>query len=72
MREVPRIVPPRGRMPGGALQRQLERVVAKHPRPAVAEAEDAVLVGCEPAADDCANDRVQPGAVASAGEQSDP
>ena len=41
VREVPRIVPPRGEDAGGALQRQLDRVVREHARPAVAKAEEA-------------------------------
>ena len=44
VRDVPRIVPPRGRMPAVLVVRQLDRVVGQHARPAVAEADDRVAL----------------------------
>ena len=57
--------------PGRALERELHRLVAQDARPAVAEAEERVSAFGEAAADDRADHAVQPGAVASAGEQRD-
>ena len=57
---------------GGALQRQLDRVVGEHAGPAVAEAEELVSAFGEAASHDGADHRVQARAVAAAGQQPDP
>ena len=71
VRDEPRIVPPRGRMPRtcGDVERHgeaLERAL-----PAVAEADELVAVLGHALADDRADDRVETGAVAATGEHSD-
>ncbi len=71
MREVPRIVPPRGRIPAVLCSVELDRVVLEHARPAVAKADEAVLVFAQAAAHHGADHRVQAGAVPAAGEQAD-
>src|SRR6185312_6008238 len=53
-----------------AVERQLEGIVGEHAGPAVAVAEEAVTFG-EPGPHGAADDGVQPGAVAAAGEHPD-
>ena len=53
----------------GALQVELDRLILQHPRPAVAEAEEAVLAARKAAAHGGADHGVQPGAIPAAGEQ---
>ena len=55
--------------PGGGLERQLDRVVFEHARPAVAKAQERVASRRRAAAHDGTDDRVEPGAVAASGEQ---
>ena len=70
VREVPRIVPPRGSRPGDlAAAERLEDPVDE-PAPALAHADDLVPARERPPRDR-PDDRVQPGAVAAAGEDSD-
>ena len=70
VREVPRIVPPRGSRPGDlAAAERLEDPVDE-PAPALADADHLVPARERPPRDG-ADDRVQPGAVAAAGEDSD-
>ena len=72
VREEPRIVPPRGRMPRtGSTSSGPASPVERAP-PAVAEADELVPVGRDALAHDRPDDRVQPGAVAAAGEHADP
>ena len=54
--------------PARRLDRQLLVVALERPAPAVAKADDLVAVDVDPLADDRADDRVQPGAVAAACE----
>ena len=56
---------------GRARARQLERFVVFQPTPAVAEAEEVVILG-QPASDDSANHGVQPGAVSPTGQHAHP
>ena len=65
------IVPPRGRIPEISLQAERLEQLLDHPAPAFADADD--LVAARPGAPrDRADDRVQAGAVAAAGQDSDP
>ena len=64
--------PAAGQDPARGLDRQLVVVVLERPAPAVAEADDGVPVVVDALADDGADDRVEPRAVAAAGEDSDP
>ncbi len=57
---------------GGALARQLDRVALEHARPAAAKADELVPALRQSPPHDRADDRVQPGTVASSGEQPDP
>ena len=72
MRELPRIVPPRGRIP------RIDSIVSsscdvlEHAAPAVAKADQLIAVLVDSLAHDRADDRVEPGTVASAGEHADP
>jgi hypothetical protein len=54
------------------LDRELDVAVLERPSPAVAEADDGVAVHVDPLADHGADDRVQPRAVATAGEHANP
>ena len=54
--------------PARALERQVDRLVLEHAGPAVAEADELVAVGVDALADDGADDRIEAGAVAAAGE----
>ena len=56
---------------GGAGEGELVTVVAEHPGPAVAKAEEAVLRRVQAGAHDGADHGVEAGAVASAGEEAD-
>ena len=58
-------------MPARALERQLDAVAVEHAGPAVAEADELVAVGVDALADDAADDRVEAGAVAAAGQHAD-
>ena len=58
--------------PARVLVGQLDRVAGQHAGPAVAEAEELVAVHLDPLAHDRADDRVESGAVAAAGEDTDP
>ena len=68
VREVPRIVPPRGRMPGGGLDRQLLEGVLERAAPAVAKAHDRVPVAVDALPDDRPDHGIQAGTVAASGE----
>ena len=72
VREVPRIVPPRGRIPAVLSSVSSTALSASTPRPAVAEAEEGVPGSAQAAPHDRADHRVEPGAVAAAGEHRDP
>ena len=50
---------------------ELDRLVLEHARPAVAEADELVVVLVDALADDAADDRVESGAVSAAGEDAD-
>ena len=64
------MVPPRGRMSWQSLGAEGHDIAFHDARPAVAEADDLVAVLALTLGGDGANDRVQPGAVASAGQDS--
>ena len=71
VRDVLRIVPPRGRMPRVDFEVERQRVVVEHALPAAAEAHQLVVVDVDPLAHDRADDGVQSGAVATAGEDTE-
>ena len=64
------IVPPRGRSPQISRDVSAVSVVLDEPAPAVVDADDLVAAAERPPRDR-ADDRVQPGAVAAAGEDAD-
>ena len=70
VRVVPRIVPPRGRSPEISRRPRGSKIPSDEPSPALPDADDVVLE-VQPSASDRTNHRVQPGAVAAAGEDPD-
>ena len=71
VRDEPRMVPPRGRMPRTACDVQRDRVTLQRPAPAVAESDELEPVLRHSLADHGPDHCVQPGAVSAAGEHSD-
>ncbi len=71
VREEPRIVPPRGRMPRTSGTPSGRAVALQRTAPAVAVADELVPVAFDPLADDRPDHRVQSRAVAAAGEHAD-
>ena len=71
VREEPRIVPPRGRMPRHCVDAQRHGHALERAAPAVAEADEVEAVLLHALADDGPDDGVQAGAVAATGEYSD-
>ena len=71
VREVPRMVPPRGRMPRTVGTSRGIVIALERPLPAVAEADELVAVLAHAAAHDRTDDRVESGAVAPASENAD-
>src|SRR4051812_32495944 len=57
--------------PARAVEREVTRLVVQYAGPAVAEADELVPVGIDALADDGPDDRIEPGAVAAAGEHAD-
>ena len=70
VRLVPMIVPPRGRIPDTCCGAEVLEDRLDETAPALADGDDVPAGRVRPA-DDGANDRVQPGAVAAAGEDAD-
>ena len=67
------MVPPRGRMPRTSWHVRAARLSSSSgPRQPSRIADELVAVASDALADDRADHRVQPGAVAAAGEHSDP
>ena len=71
VRDEPRMVPPRGRMPRTSGDAQRHGQALERALPAVAEPDELVAVDPDALADDGPDDRVQAGAVAAAGQHSD-
>ena len=72
VREEPRMVPPRGRMPRTAGMSSGTVSPFERAAPAVPEADELVAVLLHALADDGPDDRIEPGAVAAPGQHSDP
>ena len=71
VREEPRMVPPRGRMPRHCCDAELHGQPLERAPPAVAEADELEAVVADALADDRPDDRVETGAVAATGQHSD-
>ncbi len=71
VRELPRIVPPRGRIGADDVPVERHRLALEQAPPAPAQADVVVAVVARARPHGGADDRVQPGAVAAAGEHSD-
>ena len=71
VRDVPRIVPPRWISPRVVATRERHRLALDHAAPAVAEPDDLVAVLALALAHDGADHRVEPRAVAPAGQHAD-
>ena len=71
VRDEPRMVPPRGRMPRTAATSSGHRQALERALPAVAEADELVAVLLHALAHDGPDHRVETGAVAAAGQHSD-
>ena len=71
MRDVPRIVPPRGSSPRTGSQRQVDRLALDHAAPTVPVADDRVAVLADAFAHDGPDDGVQSRAVATTGQHPD-
>ena len=71
VRDVPRIVPPRCRMPRVRLVGQRHRVAESTPAQPYRKPDELVAVRVDPLAHDRADDGVESGAVAAPGEQTD-
>ncbi len=71
VREVPRIVPPCFAMPWMSRRSRRDHVAVDHPAPAIAEPHEVALVDLDALQHGAADDRIQPGAVAAAGEDPD-
>ena len=56
----------------GRIERQRDREVVERAFPAIPEADDLIIVGLDPLTNDCPDDCIQAGAIATAGEDPDP
>ena len=72
VRDEPRIVPPRGRVPRMASTSSGRGLALEHAAPAVEEPDELVAEGALALADDGPHDRVQAGAVAATGQHGHP